>query len=433
MLNFVFTLIIVCFSFLSIKRSCFSSILTPTIVSMAFISILFMHYFPSVYFLYHSDDYFRGVDYHWACALSLVMLSMGALCVTIFSGIRSESILDRYVESNEAFLTKADKYFYLALGMLCTFVFVVYVARVPFFPLKAFLMGGVSTQEAMEMRIQSLSADDPLFFLYGMARSFLMPILFLFTIAAWSNFRFSMRILGGCFIFICLLYNAWTGAKTPVAMLFLMAFFLLLIKRQNRISSTMSKLFSIFLPVVFIAIALFYPLLIYKHKVAWVDQDIFSTLVGAVFNRIFFTPAYLTYMQFELVPDYIDFTYFADIQKFATLMGWEPVNLSRISAYEISGVDSNAPPCSIGTFYAQGGWPVLLIGFFLVGVLLQMLQLFFIRVKTVSKFHNALIVILCFGAFRLAMTSFHTIFFIESIIPTIMIIFCLTVVTRAFK
>jgi hypothetical protein len=84
--------------------------------------------------------------------------------------------------------------------------------------------------------------------------------------------------------------------------------------------------------------------------------------------------------------------------------------------------DSNAPPAAIGNLYAQVGWWGVGFGAFIAGMMFQFIQVFMIRYVPPHPVGISMMAILCFGSFRFSMTSFHSLFLSEAIVPTLFIL-----------
>ena len=183
---------------------------------------------------------------------------------------------------------------------------------------------------------------------------------------------------------ISLLYNAWPGSKTPVAMLFILVFFTQLIrknspsisnrkKRQKRNGSPSIKFVKKYLLLlVILGFVLGYPLLIYMVKP--VGQLGFAHVFEQVVLRIFLKPAENNFATYELF-SYNGFTQFADIRSIAELLGLPPISLSKeIAVFRGLGDFTNSPPTAIGTFYAQGGDTVVYLGFLFASFIFKLAE-----------------------------------------------------------
>jgi hypothetical protein len=176
-------------------------------------------------------------------------------------------------------------------------------------------------------------------------------------------------------------------------------------------------------PGVLALLVVSYPVFIFSRKAFGQTHSVLEVLYEGVFKRIFFKPAMLSYYQFEMFPTHYPFTGFRDISKIAQLFGMEYVDLSTLTALYSTGTDlANLPPAAFGNFYAQGGWPMLVLGALIVGFVLQAMQIWFVRFSPRNSFALGLLAVLLWCGFRVSMTGFHNIFLSEGIVPTLIFI-----------
>jgi len=409
-----------------------SKVIQPTILGIAYLSFILMHYIPSLFFLADSSMT-ESANYLWACTLALLTMSVGGAYVNLITQFKSKYISIYYRKLVKTIPTKKDIVFVFAFGILCGLISIIYITDVSVYPLYLLLAGKVSTLtvNAMRREVQGSNMGSSFWYIYGIARVFLMPLLFTLIIALWSKFKgFCQKSFALLLLITVFIYNSWSAAKTPIAMLFLNASIAELIYLSNskiiKFKNTIILNRKTVKILIGIALSFFvmvsYPIFIFKFKDFGADKDVLHIFYEGVLKRIMFKPAFLAYFQFEMFPDLFEFTYFSDIQKLASLFDIEYVDLSSLTAETAFDADSNAPPAAVGNFYAQAGWTMVVVGFFLIGFLLQGIQVWVIQYAPKSPITVAILAILCYGSFRLSMASFHTVFLSEAIIPSIIFI-----------
>lgn len=430
-LQLVLSAVLVAAAFLIMARVCgVHRIGQPTMLGVGFLCFFAMHYVPSLFFL-ADPAMTHAWPLFWACTLSLFMMALGgayANSVTFFERGEIRRYLD--VAANTP-PTRRDLLLVLAWGGLCLLLFTTYVREVRVYPLYALLAGSVSSEAVNKMRRDVVGPEmgSSLWYVYGLARAFIMPFLFCLVFVTFRYVRsVPIRVLCVGFVLMVFIFNSWSAAKTPIAMLFVLGFVLslmlgsrALIVMRRHAGRLRPKRWRRWIAVGgCVGLAAAYPIFIFKFKAFGVDKEVFDILVQGVLTRILFKPAYLAHYAFALFPAQFDFTYFADIQKLAAVFGLEYFDLSTLIAEEQGHPDSNASPPAVGTFYAELGWPLVIGGFFVVGVVVQFLQIWLIRNVPRGPIVLAANAMLCYGAFRLSMTSLHTVLLTEAIIPCLM-------------
>jgi hypothetical protein len=162
-----------------------------------------------------------------------------------------------------------------------------------------------------------------------------------------------------------------------------------------------------------------YPLLVFLYRPLGQDNPLWYVLVYGVFGRIFFRPALNAYYAFEIFPQHHPFTWFADVSTWAQLRGIEFINISTVvSGYRVDAQGA-APPPSIGTFYAELGWPGVVLGALFAAALFKAVENIFFNARRIDAIHLALYSVLVYGAFRFNWGYFHPIVKTECILPTL--------------
>jgi hypothetical protein len=322
---------------------------------------------------------------------------------------------------------KQFRNFFLVYFAFCALIFVTFVMRVPSIPV-ADLLFGLEDHSALTEARRDASSQG---LIYGMALRFFMPSLFILAIIGYGMFTGrSTRILLVTAAAMAVLYNAWPGSKTPVAVLFLLALITTTLRdrehkpegRDENRSRVRRRVINLSAAILMIG----YPLLIFMLKPVG-SLGVWFVL-QQIFQRIFYKPALNSYYAFEMFSNGL-FTHFNDIKKLAQLTGNEFYNLSsEVSFYKGYDMFSNSPPAAIGNFYAQGGSFVVISGVLIAAFLFRWVE----NMLKISNPKTPLTItffsITIFGAFRFSWASFHTLIMAEVFVP-LLITFAIFYVT----
>lgn len=394
----------------------------PTILGVGFVGLLVTHYLSSV-FLLGAPDYPRALRFHLAVTVCLVAVTFGATLANAAVKLRASEIIDFYERAAHSKPTRRDMRAIVALGVVCALVLVAFATQADSYPLQA-LLAGESTRRVNELRALAMGSDSgsPFWYVFGMFRVAVMPLLFVLSALMWPQTRGKpfVRFALGSGIAVTLIYNSWSSAKTPVVMLVLLFMLAVLIKRPRKRNFRQAHGRTVVVLVLAGTIAIGYPMFIFSMKAFGQTASTEEVFIEGIVNRVARKPALLSYTQFELFPDRVPFTEFRDVALLSALLDREYFNLSRATALLSQGIISNAPPASPGNLYAQGGWAVLLAGSALMGATLQFMQAWTVRRLPASPVAVGLLSLFCWGAFRLSMTSFHSIVMSEAVVPGIL-------------
>jgi hypothetical protein len=393
------------------------------------------HLIPSIVFMQDLNRPGR-YRYFWGCVITALLIPLGGLLGRLVMPLRERAITAYFrapVDSSPRAL-RASRLFILGLGAVAVILLVTYVQKVPNYPLREMLLEEVTGDDLKSSRRESLNEETG--YVYTVARAFLMPSLFVSVLALWRfERRRLVKLLYVVFLVVVLGYNSYTSAKTPVVVLFVLGFCLFF---QRRLIPTPVKAAAATrrprrrmlawgaLAVTLLA-GVAYPVFIFQYKSAGQKLTLGELLVQGILFRVVLKPAENSYTAFEMFPKYRDYTYFADIGRLAAVFGIEHVNLSQLTSSYKEGrptkiavgstVVTNAPPTTVGTFYAQGGWLAVILGTMLAAMVLQVMQGLFVAHGAKLPLHQAQYAVLMFATLRLSMGHFHSILLSEAIVP----------------
>lgn len=395
-----------------------------SVIQVMFISHLLVQMVPSIVLAIDPSNS-EAFTYAIYCALSAVLIPMGAALADVT--LRGRKHGEFYITPvrNDLEFRKRFARFFIAYMLGCLLIFISYIVRVPSFPIRELLFGINDILGYQESR----RSASTLGYAYGVALRFLMPILFLLGIMSRRYFTSRpLRSVGVLAVVVAITYNAWPGSKTPVATLFLMATILIVVRSSeaSRLQTTEGSLpvvreqgksqkRKVRLAIAISLAAILYPVGMFMLLPA--GQLGLGYVFESVLLRIFFKPAENTYMAFELFKNE-NYTYFADIYRLSQLFDFKHISLSEeVASFRgLSGI-TNAPPASIGNFFAQGGGVVVIIGVIVAGFLFRMSEIVLRQQMIKTPLTIALYVALIFGAFRFSWGNFYNLIFSELFVP----------------
>lgn len=380
-----------------------------------------------------SPEKTAALDFMLACGVAALLIPLGAMLADFIWPAQANVHAGAEAALYDHALAKKSYGFgfFVGLTVLATAVFVFYLLKVDVFPLYDELTG-VDRATVIQHRQEAMGAG----YIYGWTRVFLMPLVFVTGLLVWRD---TTRIYQKFFIMAALLmavvYTAYTAEKAPVAMLFILGF--------------MAVFYSLSLPDLLwggyqkykklilcggaaLLLALIYPFFIFISISDVADRGLFYILKVGILERIFWRPAVNTYTAFEIFPHILPFTCFQDIGKLAGLLGWPEIKLSQEIGWYKFAIPMKAPPPSIGTFYAQGGWMALCVGVVLSAFLFRLAEMFLLSRQGRGSLEIALYLLLVYGAFRFSWAKFHSIFMTETFVPAA-IVFGIWVLYRSLR
>jgi len=408
-------------------------LLAPTFVGLYYVFHIVMHLSPSLYFLL-TPGYNYAHRYFWACIITCFLIPLGGLLAYFvlapyFRNVQAYNSLP--LDSSGVTLRRC-KYFVYCCGFLATALVIVYAKTQPAYPFKAMLLGMLSNSEIVKLRLQSSRG-----FLYGPTLLFFMPFVFGSSFAMWRFLRsFASRLLLLLFMGMAFFYASYTSRKTPVVLLFLVCFIIHAFRRGMRPSHQEQKVRNFsrrhWVAAVLLAVMVFaYPIFVFKFKPFGKEESVTYILLRGILARIFLTPATNSYYAFEVFPEKHDFTYFTDLYRVCKLFGLKYIDLSQfISLYKGQPEYNDAPPTSIGNFYAQLGWPGLVLQTLFTAFMFQFLQVYFTAKKRKTPLHEPIYALLLYASFRVNFADLSTVLLSEIVIPSLPFIFLVNLLSR---
>ena len=427
----IFSIFIICFSlFWMIKYFRLLDLLLfkPNVISVMYMCHILMQLIPS-FVLLKNDVSIATINYNYACIITTILIPLGGATVdTIFRSNAKYWIL--FLEkpiSDIAIIKKKIWIFHFCLYAYCIIILclMIYFTRdAPPLILLIDNIGKIDNNVFILARKSAMHMGR----IWGMAQVFFMPLLFSMSLLMlYFCTHFLQKLYFLMALLVPTLYNAWFGAKAPIAQLFVVAILALMLilhmKPENlpdnsnlRMKTRNAKLKIVYTIVCFLFLAIIYPLIIFLMLPT--SSEGIEYLFKHIFLRIFLKPAINSCAAFEVFPKLVEFTYFYDIKMFCKLFDLSYIDMSSLIA-EYRGMSklTNSPPTAIGNFYAQGGWVVIFAGVIVAASIFRYAESLILRSKNRSFVEISLYALLLYAAFRFSWANFHTILATESIAP----------------
>ncbi|HLW60861.1 MAG TPA: O-antigen polymerase, partial [bacterium] len=223
-----------------------------------------------------------------------------------------------------------------------------------------------------QLRIHSLVAlNSPLRYAYAVLIEVVYPSLVAIAFGSWLHTRtiawLVLLVLTACGGAVS---AGASGARSGIAVILVVALATLYLYRKGRVGRNF-VLWSLGVVLVFpvaITVALYHTDVLYALR-----------LIGV---RLFYTPAYIQYLYFQLVPGHIGYLHGRTSPIFAWLTGQGYFDLPRYVVripWPGAPVDATASGPFIGDFYVNFGVPGVMLGGVLAGVVMQLLQIWLVR------------------------------------------------------
>jgi hypothetical protein len=258
----------------------------------------------------------------------------------------------------------------ILLFLICFLLLFGYVRQIGTLPIQQALLGGNSTLELAQAREDSLKLiSGRIVYVYALLRSVLFPyVAMLSVIIASTTARPIWLAIATLSIFGNVVMASATLEKSPLAASFIMLCFTWLLLRRKPLSP--KRLFLIAL--VALAFPAFILLAVYQFDIP------FSSLVDALWERLFIVPAEVLYFHFEYFPSMHEFLWGRTLPFLSKLLPGGPFAITNeLCLYIIP--DTAILSCSANAAYpaalwADFGWLGIIIGSFIVGGMIQGLQ-----------------------------------------------------------
>lgn len=370
---------------------------------------------PAGIFLF-DNGYVSAANYWLACGMTALLIPLGGLIVdTIFpTHSAAPDMTSRLAIEKD---NQQSWIFGSTLAIIAIAICGLFAIRIESFPLLDLILGNPHS-DVMKGRSEINEAG----YVFGFARVFIMPLLFAWILLVWKDIKTRPRkIAATALLVMALFYNGYSSAKTPIAMLLVIGATALIIRSKGKLfnKSARGTLISISLLAI---LTISYPLIIFLLKPFGKENSLMTIITQGIFERILHRPAKNSYATFELFPDQLPFTFFGDIEKLSILTNAPIFKLQHeVSLYKF-GEAIAAPPPSVGGFYAEVGWAMVIVGALIAACLFRSIERLLTRKYNNTNIETALYAILVYGAFRFSWAPFHSIFMTETFMPIVLVL-----------
>ncbi|MBA7713515.1 hypothetical protein ES703_122518 [subsurface metagenome] len=277
-----------------------------------------------------------------------------------------------------------------------------YISEVETIPVLYAILHPGSYHELAVLREESFKLLDSNFtYIYFWLKMMIFPILAAFSYGMYSIYKrkrwlvyFAVTLLIGTF------YISLSLERAPVAMFYLILFLFIFLLQRGRFKKR-------HLILALIAIAWFPILAIFLLTGLEFSAGTLFTVVSGVLHRFFYDKAYGLYQYFMIFPAHHGFLYGLGIRPLAFLTGQEYFNIPNyvfrlLNPTKIESGSANT--VFLGYYYADFGMLGVLLSSFVAGVLLQSLQIYFVR-RRKDLLNFVVYVYLIFACWHLCSTS----------------------------
>lgn len=357
----------------------------PGFFYLTYIAIIFI---PSIFIVIKKPEPY-SYRYFFAFNSVLLLFPLGIFFINFILKFKPDSIKKYF--SKPILKEKSSSllqiiffiFFLIALSLLCLFM-LESIAKTKTIPLFAMLTQSEKYSTIVQLREESYKLlYSPLSYAYALLRNFLFPLLVIFSFGMYLTHRERKWLL----IFfvtlpLALFYAAYSGAKEPVVIIVFLLFFYYYIYKKGQIRK---KTILISILTIFV-----YPLFVIVMLSFGTGRSI-GSMILAIGNRLFYDPALTQYYYFEIFPYKVDFLYGRSLPKLAWLLGMEPFDINKAVAHHVYGPVLRLESIEmaggfLGNFYADFGFMGVLLGTFLAGLVLQLIQIYMLRrQKTVAN------------------------------------------------
>jgi oligosaccharide repeat unit polymerase len=353
----------------------------PTIPGLWFISYLSMSWFPSVLIFLGVSPEGYSYPIYSGPHLHVFLFATSSMLVTVPIGVWLVNSAQRFNigEISAFFDAPLDEDYirlrrYVLLLILAVTTTLLYFSEVKVYPLAEMLRDPGNFASLALLREESfVGLNSKFVYAYSVLREALYPFLIAVAFGKYISTRRTQWLL--FFIGTLLMglsYASVSIARGPVATIFMVVVGIWYLMRSTKIRMRHIAIAA--------ALVLSFPIFV----TIWTretDLPLFEAfkLIGI---RLFYLPAYVAYVYFEVVPKEVPFLHGATIDKLAFLLGMRSFDMSH---YALLTIYPNAPESGgaggpfFADFYANFGIPGVLIGGVLFGVILQGIQIAVLR------------------------------------------------------
>ncbi len=403
----------------------------PTIASIWYFTFLIMIYFPALVVALDKQNAWSST-FLWGVALAVIAVPLGIICANALAHFAPAEIQRYFVEPTiHSHPSRIGAW--IVVGIVCatTAIVAYYLMSLHTIPLVYMITHPGDAATLITLREESFKLFDPrwqgeqssyLFYILLFLRTLIFPILITALVGYalvtkklfWIVVSLFTFLLGG-------FYAASSIARAPLAAIFMRLFFFIYFFKNARLPK--------WLIACFLLLIISFPIAVTSMSHGAGSALTIGETTVSLARRFTVTPAEDLYYYFEIFPDYYPFLNGETLVKpFLKLFDKEYFyienfvykHISPLSPYETG----HANAAFISNLYADFALPGVLIGSFLVGILMQLLQIYIFRQpKTVLSI--TLFSFCIYAIWALNFGSVTSVLFVNGILP-VLILYSLT-------
>ena len=381
------TVLVLVASLLLVRKSCLLfTFKRLSVTSFWYLSYLAMIFVPSFVVYDYQEGLYRG-RYLFAVETVLLTVPLGwslANWLWSFNPTEIDTFYRRPVELGSVENGLLGRSWVLLIA--CLMLTVAYVIEVRTIPLLYLIRHPGDMMEVALLREESFKTlNSHLSYLYYWCRGTFYPFLILVSMGAYLETR-TWKWL--CTLLVAsisgVLFAAFAVAKSPVALIVLVAAVFYYVYKQGHINR---KTIAVMLILVFL-----FPVAVITYASS--SESTTALLVmGAIGYRLFYIPAEVVYYYFEVFPHRIPYLHGRGIDKLAKLLNepyFDTANMVGTYAYPFGLESVSANAAFISDLNADFGMWGVVLGGFIAGLIMQSMQIFVVRrrktITTVALF-----------------------------------------------
>ena len=389
MLSFLFVSVVICtlVYFFYLCKISGINLLKPTIISLFLVMYILFAFIGLVPLFFGWDEYrvLTGVNDTYNI-LKLWFFSSTALFCLFLGFLFSNRIMKMNSDHNiitkdQLTLTVASKIILLLIFIICTFVLIIYITKLPAIPIVQLLLGA-TTEEIKVLRTASTTGFSGGYHWYALFFNSILTFLCFVTFAEVIKYKTRLNLLiflivGGVSFFAVVLPTH----KAPAIWLIIGLIITYLIVKKRNISLKYLFLLSIIsLPIL---------ILMYKFFMGYENRSILE-IINNIFSRTLtgqLTPAYY---YLEIFPEKIDYLLGRSFPNPGDIFPWEHFRITvEVMNYMnpsllSSDVIGTAPAVFWAEMYANFGFFAIIISSIMVGVILYSIQYYILKLPITS-------------------------------------------------
>jgi hypothetical protein len=285
-----------------------------------------------------------------------------------------------------------------------------------------------TTAVLREESFKLLEPWGPLAYTYAWLRGMILPFLSMIALGSLMHvpsrraFWLSMLIIS---LGLATFFAALSVAKAPVAAIFLMLLIYWYLLKSGRIGARSF--------VLFVVLVLLFPFVVVFIQNG-LNLDQIGYAASGIFVRVFISPAEDLYYYFRVFPEQVDFLMGRSVAwvRLIGIESFDAANFVALFQNPSTLYSASSTVAFSGNLWADFGFPGVMLGTVLAGVLVQSIQVYLLRVPR-DILTTALFAFLTFALFGLTATSLTTTLVTGGVVPILILVSIITGMETLFR